>query len=252
MAKEYLGAHFDIHGGGADLQFPHHQNELAQSEAAFGSKFVNYWIHVGFVQIDNTKMSKSLGNFFTVREVLKFYDWEVLRFFILSSHYRSPLNYSAENLENAKSALVRFYTSLNGLQEDRQKLILPENDFVQTFYNAMNDDFNTPLAISVLFDLVRHINNLRKENNLEEATKNASILRFLGGHLGILQQNPEDFLRGGIGDILTEQEIAEKISARNIARKEKNWALSDKIRNELFAKGIILEDSVSATTWKKA
>jgi len=247
MAKEFLGEHFDIHGGGADLQFPHHQNELAQSEAASGCKFVNYWMHVGFVQVDNTKMSKSLGNFFTVREVLKHYNWEVLRFFILASHYRSPLNYSAENLDNAKSALIRFYTALNNLENFA--VSDEEHDFTNSFFAAMNDDFNTPKAISVLFDLVRHINNLKNDEKYQEASKLASWLRSLGKILGILQQDSEVFLRGGKDNL--EDDVQKAIDSRNQARQNKDWALADQIRQGLLVKGIVLEDSAAGTVWKK-
>lgn len=250
MAKEYLSEHFDIHGGGADLQFPHHQNELAQSEAASGCKFVNYWMHVGFVQVDNTKMSKSLGNFFTVREVLKHYNWEVLRFFILASHYRSPLNYSAENLDNAKNALIRFYTALKDLNKINEKEAR-SNSFTEDFFAAMNDDFNTPKAISVLFDLARHINNCKKEQNFNEASLYANDLLSLSSYLGILQQDPELFLRGDINTEDLEAQIQKAIELRNDARNNKNWAEADRIRNEMLAKGIVLEDSLNGTMWKK-
>lgn len=253
MSRHYLGDHFDIHGGGADLQFPHHQNEVAQSEAACGDKFVNFWMHVGFVRVDNEKMSKSLGNFFTVREVLKKYHPEVLRYFILSSHYRSPLNYSDESLENAKAALDRIYLALRGLN------LSPENkfsadlikSFEEKFYAAMNDDFNTPEAFAVLFDVVREINRLRAADKMGDAAILGEKLCEMGKVFGILQQDPEQFLRAGSTDD-DNAHIEELIKERNDARKNKDWKLADQIRAQLTAMGIVLEDTATGTSWRRS
>lgn len=247
MATQLLGAHFDIHGGGLDLQFPHHQNEIAQSEAATGEKFANIWIHNGFVQVNKEKMSKSLGNFFTIREVLAKYPAEIARYFMLASHYRSPINYSEENLQSAQNALERFYTTLRDLP------VVPANNknpWLERFNNAMDDDFNTPEALAVLFDLAREINRLKEENKLQEASSLAANLKQLGGVLGILQQDPMQFLQGKI-DTTAAQNIQTLIDARNAARKAKNWGESDRIRNELLAQGIILEDGVEGTAWRR-
>lgn len=245
MAKKHLGVTFDIHGGGNDLQFPHHQNELAQSEAANSCHFVNYWMHMGFVQVDQEKMSKSLGNFFTLKEVLKKYRPEILRYFIVASHYRSPINFSEENLENAHAALQRFYITLRGLPIVDEKEPDPENQFKQRFLAAMNDDFNTPEALAVLFDLAREINRLRSSNQLIAAAQHGELLKHLGWILGILQNDPEKFLQAGID----AKQIEALIAARNAARKNKNWTEADRIRNELTAMGITLEDTPNGTTW---
>ncbi len=244
MSTNYLGNHFDIHGGGVDLQFPHHQNEIAQAEAAHDEKFVNVWMHMGFVQVDKEKMSKSMGNFFTLREVLKHYNPEVLRMFMLASHYRSPVSYSQENLNNAKAALERFYMALRGLPEVTAEI---NSEYQQKFYEKMDDDFNTPEALAVLFDITREINRLR-ESDLESAAKLGFTLKNLGGILGLLQQNPENFLQA---DVSPEQiaEIDNLITARNQARQNKNWAEADKIRDQLLAQGIELEDSSQGTKW---
>ncbi len=242
MSAHYLGKHFDIHGGGADLLFPHHQNEIAQSEAAFECKFVNTWMHVGYVQINREKMSKSLGNFFTLREVLKLYNPETIRYFMLASHYRSPLNYSDQNLNNAQAALSRFYIALRDLPIDSR---LRGND-TRRFYAAMDDDFNTPEALAVLFDMVREINNLRALNKLTEAAELGALVKHLGGILGILQQEPEKFLHGG----LDKNKIEKLIAERNIARQNKNWKQADQIRDELINMGIELEDTHEGTIWR--
>lgn len=245
MSTCCLGNHFDIHGGGMDLQFPHHENEIAQSEGATGEPFVNLWMHNGFVRVNEEKMSKSLGNFFTVREVLKQYKPEVIRFFILSSHYRSPLNYSDEQLNDAGAALTRLYTALRGIDV---ALAGVETEFVSRFEQAMNDDFNTPVALSVLFDLARELNIAKKELNPEKIEELASTLRFLGGLLGILQNNADGFLQGDAQD----GDIEQQIQARIDAKKAKNWALADKIRSDLKAQGVILEDSPDGTTsWRR-
>lgn len=256
MAKKHLGCNIDIHGGGADLQFPHHQNEIAQSECACDSKFVNYWMHVGFVRVDEKKMSKSLGNFFTVREVLKKYHPEVLRFFMLGSHYRSPLNYSTENLDMAKAALERLYNAIRGLEiiqkKSFSKAFLAKNLVINNFYQKLNsalkDDFNTPIAIAAIFDLATEINKLRAENKIDDAVNCAFAIKQAGAILGILQEIPEKFLQGDAIDAL---KIEQLIAERNLARENKNWARADQIRQELLQQGIVLEDLVGGTIWKK-
>jgi cysteinyl-tRNA synthetase len=238
MSCKMLGESFDIHGGGQDLQFPHHENEIAQSEGAHNAKFVNYWMHNGFVRVDEEKMSKSLGNFFTVREILKKYDAEVVRFFILRAHYRSPLNYSDAHLEDAKAALTRLYTALKD-QKEEMKVDWNE-EHAKRFKAAMDDDFGTPEAVSVLFDLATQAN-----------TGNAAAagqLRALGGVLGILQRDAARFLQGGEADGW----VIERISAREAARKRKDFKAADDIRKELLAKGIVLEDKGGKTTWRRA
>jgi cysteinyl-tRNA synthetase len=245
MAKEYLGDHFDIHGGGHDLQFPHHQNELAQSEAANGCCFVNYWMHMGFVQVDQEKMSKSLGNFFVLKEVLKKYQPETLRYFVVASHYRSPINYSEDNLENSHAALQRLYIALRDLPLTNIDDVDSKNQFSERFHEAMDDDFNTPEALAVLFDLAREINRLRDENQLSQAVSHGALLKKLGEILGILQDDPQKFLQAGID----ETKVNELIAARNDARKNKNWAEADRVRDELTTMGITLEDTSSGTTW---
>src|SRR6266581_7965908 len=238
MGCTLLGEHFDLHGGGQDLQFPHHENEIAQSEGANGAKFVNYWMHNGFVRLDEEKMSKSLGNFFTVRDVLKKYDAEVVRFFILRAHYRSPLNYSDAHLEDAKSALTRLYTALKG--SSREFFSVDWNEpHAGRFKEAMDDDFGTPEAVAVLFDLAHAANS----GNPRAARQ----LRALGGVFGILQRDAEAFLRGGEADAW----IAERITAREAARKRNDYAAADDIRRELAEKGIVLEDKGRRTTWRR-
>jgi cysteinyl-tRNA synthetase len=256
MSTCCLGNHFDIHGGGMDLQFPHHENEIAQSEGATGEKFVNVWMHNGFVRVDNEKMSKSLGNFFTVREVLKQYKPEVVRFFILSSHYRSPLNYSDEQLNEAKAGLTRLYTALRNVEVGDVCL----EDYKTRFEQAMDDDFNTPVALSVLFDLARELNKV-KEAAPETASALAATLKSLSGLLGILQDDPDSFLKGSITNAdapneaapyCSDEQIEQQIQARIDAKKAKNWALADQIRDELKGQGVILEDSPDGTTrWRR-
>ncbi len=248
MSTCCLGNHFDIHGGGADLQFPHHENEIAQSEGATGEPFVNLWMHNGFVRVNEEKMSKSLGNFFTVREILARYRPEDVRYFILTSQYRSPLNYDDEHLDNARSALTRLYTALRGLPA-----AVPTGGeaFRERFVAAMDDDFNTPEALAVLFDLVREINRVRVEDEVLAAGLGAE-LRRLGGVLGILQDAPESYLRGGGGIAgLEDAEIDDLIRRRAQARMSRQWAEADRIRDELQAAGILLEDSASGTTWRR-
>lgn len=249
MATRCLGHHFDIHGGGMDLQFPHHENEIAQSEGATGEKFVNVWMHNGFVRINEEKMSKSLGNFFTVREVLKQYRAEIVRFFVLSSHYRSPLNYSDEQLDDAGSAVTRQYTALRGVVVATD---VQATDYTLRFKQAMDDDFNTAVAVAVLFDMARELNKI-KNNDVELAAQLAAELKELSSVLGILQDDPDEFLKTADGTQdsgLAEQAIEALIAQRIAAKKNKDWALADKIRDDLKAQGIVLEDVATGTSWR--
>ncbi len=248
MSTCCLGNQFDIHGGGMDLQFPHHENEIAQSEGATGEHFVNYWMHNGFVRVNEEKMSKSLGNFFTVREVLKQYRPEVIRFFILTSHYRSPLNYSDEQLDEAQAALTRLYTALRNIDSNNAQI---EQSYVERFKEAMDDDFNTPIAVSVLFDLAREIN--KSKDSLDKQQQLASTLKHLASVLGILQDDPESFLQGDADTSgLSEAEIEQIIQQRLEAKQNKNWAQADQIRDQLKEQGIILEDAPGGkTTWRR-
>jgi cysteinyl-tRNA synthetase len=258
MSTCCLGSHFDIHGGGMDLKFPHHENEIAQSEGATGEKFVNVWMHNGFVEINEEKMSKSLGNFFTVREVLQSYRSEELRYFILASHYRSPLNYSNDNLEQARAGLKRLYTALRGMPQDEDISADVEDNYAQRFHAAMQDDFNTAGALSVLFDLARDINRAREAGD-NSATKLAGRLRQLGGVLGLLQRDPEAVFQD-VSDattsredagILSREQVEQLIGQRSEARKNRDFAESDRIRDELKAHGIVLEDGPQGTTWRR-
>ncbi|MDG6897066.1 cysteine--tRNA ligase [Actinobacillus delphinicola] len=248
MNSKELGTHFDIHGGGSDLMFPHHENEIAQSCCAFETPYVNYWMHSGMIMVNKEKMSKSLGNFFTIRDVLKHYNAEAVRYFLLSTHYRSPLNYTEENLNLAQSALERLYTALRGTDKNAQPA--GGEQFVSAFEEAMNDDFNTPNAFSVLFDLAREVNTL-KAQQAPEADAMAARLRQLGGVLGLLENDPDAFLKGDAED----DEVA-KIEAlilqRNTARQNKDWAAADAARDALKAMNIVLEDTANGTTWRKA
>jgi cysteinyl-tRNA synthetase len=249
MSTCCLGNHFDIHGGGLDLQFPHHENEIAQSEGATGEKFVNLWMHNGFVRVNEEKMSKSLGNFFTIREVLKLYDPEVVRYFILASHYRSPLNYSDESLEQAKSALTRLYTALKDLPAAPAPAA---SDSERRFNEAMDDDFNTPLALAELFNLASDINKARASEPAQAAALGA-LLRKLGGILGILQRSADDYLKSGApAGGLSNEAIEALIQQRLAARAARNWAESDRIRDELKTQGVLLEDGKGGTTWRRA
>ncbi len=249
MSTHCLGHHFDIHGGGLDLQFPHHENEIAQSEAATGEKFVNVWMHNGFVRIDNEKMSKSLGNFFTVREILERYKPEVIRYFILTSHYRSPLNYSDIHLDNAKQALESYYTALRGINVIKNN---EDNDFAKRFHDAMDDDFNTSEALAVLSDVRHAINKAKAENDNDSAGKHAGILVRLGELLGILQDDPEAYLTtGDSSGSLSNEEIDNLIKQRNEARANKDWAESDRVRDLLQDEGVVLEDGAEGTIWRR-
>lgn len=251
MSTRILGPHFDIHGGGLDLQFPHHENEIAQSEACFDGPFANYWIHNGFVRVNEEKMSKSLGNFFTIREVLKHYQPEEVRFFILNSHYRSQLSYSDEQLEKARASLARLYTALRNLPSATAGDVGLE--YRQRFVQAMNDDFNTAVAVSELFAIAHEINRLR-ETDLLVASKLGALLRELGGILGVLQADPEAYLHGAspTGDSgLTTEQIEQFVAERLQARKARNWTESDRIRDLLKARGVILEDGPQGTTWRR-
>ncbi|MDH5219326.1 MAG: cysteine--tRNA ligase, partial [Gammaproteobacteria bacterium] len=251
MSTHCLGHNFDIHGGGMDLKFPHHENEIAQSEAATGEKFANLWMHNGHVMIDNEKMSKSLDNFFTVREVLKVYPAEVMRYFILTSHYRSPLNYSQDNLENAKSALERMYTALRGI-DPTQNVDIEKTDAGKRFLAAMDDDFNTAEALAVLFDVTRELNRQKNDNSVE-VNQTAGLLTQLGELLGLLSDDPESFLKGGASESegLDDATIDNLIAQRNQAKADKNWGEADRIRNELQEMGIVLEDSPQGTIWRR-
>ena len=264
MSSALLGQHFDIHGGGQDLQFPHHENEIAQSEGAHQHKFVNYWMHNGFVRVDNEKMSKSLGNFFTVRDVRAKYDSEVIRFFIIRAHYRSPLNYSDQHLDDAKHALTRLYTALRGLNAEAGDIDW-QDPYAKRFQEVMNDDFNTPEAVAVLFELANEVNKNRSQ-------KEAGLLKSLASSLGLLQRNPADFLQGRqdvgvhvmgveaqarVGTMkvsnFSEAEIQKRIDDRISARKSKDFTEADRIRKELLEAGIVLEDRPDGTTdWRRS
>ncbi|MEI8362549.1 MAG: cysteine--tRNA ligase [Betaproteobacteria bacterium] len=262
MSAHYLGEHFDIHGGGQDLQFPHHENEIAQSEAAHSGaikgeaahshdgkpcQMVNYWMHNGFVRVDDEKMSKSLGNFFTIRTVLEQYDAEVVRFFILRAHYRSPLNYSDQHLDDAKSALNRLYTALRGIEVEVAAIDWQQNQ-AASFKTAMDDDFNTPEALAVLFDLANEVNKTK-------TPASAALLKSLAGLVGLLQRNPDEYLQGQVSannGSVENFNIDQLIIQRNEAKQSKNFAEADRVRKLLADAGIILEDSPQGTTWRRA
>jgi cysteinyl-tRNA synthetase len=242
MSCHLLGTTFDIHGGGADLQFPHHENEIAQSEGAHGVPLAKYWMHNGFINVDNEKMSKSLGNFFTIRDVLQRYDAETVRFFVVRSHYRSPLNYSDVHLDDARAALKRLYTALQAVPPQAAGPIDWSQPHAARFLQAMNEDFGTPEAVAVLFELASEVNR-SKEVGL------ATLLKSLGGVLGLLQQAPMDYLQSGAA--LDESAITDLIGQRQAAKAAKNFAQADQIRQELLDMGVVLKDSASGTTWER-
>ncbi len=265
MSTCCLGNNFDIHGGGGDLLFPHHENEIAQSEGATGEPYVNNWMHVGFVNVDGEKMSKSLGNFFTIRDVMQKFMPEVIRYFIVASHYRSPINFSDTALKESKQALSRFYNTLKLVEEktaiteissaEVESADVAINDYVVRFNTAMRDDFNTPEALAVLFELSREANRALNQEDFEQAGKLASILKYLGGILGLLQQTPKDFLHGNADDAeqgVSEQHVLDAIAARQQAKLDKDYAKADQIRQDLSAQGIVLEDAKTGTTWRRA
>lgn len=247
MNSKHLGTHFDIHGGGSDLTFPHHENEIAQSCCAFDTPYVNYWLHTGMVQVNNEKMSKSLDNFFTVREVLKQYDAESVRYFLLNGHYRSQLNYSDDNLKQAKASLERLYTAIRDVTPNLE-VDLTKFAQVEKFNTAMDDDFNTPEALSVMFELAKELNKEKSEGGAEVENL-AGVMIKLGEVLGVLQTPVEQFFQSGED---SDVEVIEGLIAkRNQARADKNWAAADEARDALTAMGIVLEDSAGKTTWRK-
>jgi cysteinyl-tRNA synthetase len=256
MSCELLGQHFDIHGGGADLQFPHHENEIAQSEGAlYGSRsvtnpFVNYWMHNGHIRVNQEKMSKSLGNFFLIRDVLQQFDPEVVRFFMLRAHYRSPINYSDSQLEEARTGLVRLYTAINTNEQHASKNLEPVTQWVKRFGDAMNDDFNTPEAIASLFDLASEINRASDANTKQELSQ---TLKHLAGLIGLLQRSPNEFLQSGTPHTgMSPAQIEEQIAARHAAKLTKNFKEADAIRERLLNDGVVLEDKPSGTVWRRA
>ncbi|MEM7294762.1 MAG: cysteine--tRNA ligase [Pseudomonadota bacterium] len=249
MSTQQLGNHFDIHGGGKDLQFPHHECEIAQSEAATGEKFANYWMHNGFVRVDDEKMSKSLGNFFTIREIMREYRGEEIRLFMLSSHYRSPLNYSTAQLESARNGLARLYTALRGAPESPDATA--DGGLVATFDESMNDDFNTAEATAVLFEAARQLNVSREEDDQSRAVVLQHTLKSLGDRLGLLQADPDSWFQAESQEGLSNHEIEALIVQRAQAREQKDWAESDRIRDVLKGQGVVLEDAGKATSWRR-
>ena len=257
MSTCCLGNHFDIHGGGSDLMFPHHENEIAQSEASTGEQYVNYWMHVGFINVDGEKMSKSLGNFFTIRDVMDKFHPEVIRYFIVSSHYRSPVNFSDVALKEAKTALSRFYHSFKAYQQvygDTQVDTLDET-LLERFNSAMRDDFNTAEAIAVLFEVNKELNRAVKEQQAEQAAIYYATLRHLTNILGLVQHNVEEFLKSDIGQealALSQEQIEDLIQQRQDAKKAKEFAKADEIRQSLLDQGVVLEDTRQGTIWRRA
>ncbi|WP_353140735.1 cysteine--tRNA ligase [Acinetobacter pragensis] len=257
MSTCCLGNHFDIHGGGSDLTFPHHENEIAQSEASTGEQYVNYWMHVGFINVDGEKMSKSLGNFFTIRDVMEKFHPEVIRFFIVSSHYRSPVNFSDVALKESKNVLSRFYHSFKAYQQvyGERTVETLDDALVERFNAAMRDDFNTAEAIAVLFEVNKELNRAVKEEQADQAAVYYSTLRHLTNILGLVQYNVEDFLKSDIGQEalgLTEEQIEDLIQQRKDAKKAKEFAKADEIRQSLLDQGVVLEDTRQGTIWRRA
>ncbi|WP_139852225.1 cysteine--tRNA ligase [Acinetobacter pullicarnis] len=257
MSTCCLGNHFDIHGGGSDLLFPHHENEIAQSEAATGEQYVNYWMHVGFINVDGEKMSKSLGNFFTIRDVMDKFHPEVIRYFIVSSHYRSPVNFSDVALKEAKSALSRFYHAFKAYQQQYAEPTTQNLDqaLVSRFTAAMSDDFNTSEALAVLFEIIKELNRAIKEQQAEQAQLYYSTLRYLVDILGLVQHDVDEFLKSDIGQVelnLTEAQIEDFIQQRQDAKKAKNFSQADQIRQDLLDLGVVLEDTRQGTIWRRA
>jgi cysteinyl-tRNA synthetase len=253
MAKKCCGDQLDIHGGGADLQFPHHENEIAQSEAASGHNYVNYWMHAAPLRVDGVKMSKSLNNFFTIRDVLEKYHPEVVRFFLISSHYRSPINYSEDNLIEARAGIERFYTALRDFAdvEPTDLSNIQNSEYYKNFVEAMNDDFNTRVALAVMYDLVRDLNTVAKSDT-QQAEKLVGELKAMAAILGILQCNPTEFLQSGSSSQISAEKVEQLIADRIQAKKDKNYARADEIRKELTATGILIEDSKDGTTqWRR-
>jgi cysteinyl-tRNA synthetase len=248
MSTKCLGEHFDIHGGGSDLMFPHHENEIAQSEAASGETFANIWMHNGPLRVDDEKMSKSLGNFFTIREVLKSYDAEVVRYLLIASHYRSPINYSEHNLKQAANSLERLYSALKDVDISQAKSLV-NSRFEKAFYSAMDDDFNTAEGVKVLFDVARELNR-RKNDDPDQAAQLGELLMRLGGILGILQSPPDEFLQGGAGSEVDSAYIESLIAERKQARSDKDWARADAIRDELARLNVVVEDAADGTSWR--
>lgn len=248
MSTGLLGQPFDIHGGGLDLKFPHHENEIAQSEAAHGEGFANIWMHVGLLQVNKEKMSKSLGNYFTIREVLEKHDVEVIRFFMLSSSYRSPVNYSEETLAKMETSIRSLYMALRGLAPGKEVF---DSEYEVRFQNAMDDDFNTPEALAVLFDIAHEINRLHENKETHKAAELGLILKRLGGLMGILQHDPEAYLQGDV-DQSEAAKIEQLIAARIQARNSKNWSEADRLRDAIVAMGVLIEDSAEGTTWRKS
>ena len=248
MSTEALGNNFDIHGGGSDLLFPHHENEIAQSQCATGCKFANYWLHNGPLRVDNEKMSKSLDNFFTVKEVLKSYSPEVIRYLLISSHYRSPINYSEQSLQQSAKALERVYTGLKGL-DIRSAKSLTNSRYEKAYFEAMDDDFNTPEALSVLFEMVAEINKIRSIN-FDLACQLGKLLLRLGNFLGILNLSPEEFLRGEDDLNINRSEIDNLVQERETARAGKNWQRADEIRDQLLKMKVVVEDTASGSDWR--
>ncbi len=248
MSTKLLGQPFDIHGGGMDLKFPHHENEIAQSEAAYSTDFAKTWMHIGLLQVNKEKMSKSLNNFFTIRDMLKEHHPEVLRYFMMSGHYRSPVSYSKDNLAQVRTSLEHLYIALRGLPEVGRDAA--GDEYVEKFTQVMDDDFNTPEALAVLFEMARAINKLREQDKLDEAARLGASLKMLAETIGILQEDPELFLQGDVHDLDVEK-VDQLIAARTQARSDKEWELADQLRGELTKMGVAIEDTPDGTIWRR-